>query len=193
MSQSSGVAPEPQVMFGSLVSSHSRQIQSPARFSSALSEAGTIVTPQVGQIGGRSSSTSEVCVVSEASRTSVDWTGIREYHPSGCGRSKFGRECALGSIPASQTRPGPSLPRTLVVEDVGAAAGSSLGVCPGDRSLHVFGIEKVVVAGAGRADPEDDAEVDGGIGFPLGVHSRIDGFGAHPVSIVGLGGAALGQ
>src|SRR5438067_12539547 len=49
-------------MLGSLVSSHSRQIQSSPASSRALREAGTIVTPQVGQIGGRSSSTSEVCV-----------------------------------------------------------------------------------------------------------------------------------
>ena len=36
-------------------SSHSRQAQSPSTLSSALSAAGTIVTPQRGQIGGRSS------------------------------------------------------------------------------------------------------------------------------------------
>jgi hypothetical protein len=48
------------------VSSHSRQIQSPSRSSDALREAGTIVTPQVGQIGGRSSSTPKVWTVSEA-------------------------------------------------------------------------------------------------------------------------------
>ena len=53
-------------MLGSLVSSHSRQIQSSPGSSRALREAGTKVTPQVGQIGGRSSSTSEVCVVSGA-------------------------------------------------------------------------------------------------------------------------------
>jgi hypothetical protein len=41
--------PEHQLMFGSLVSSHSRQIQSPARSSCALRAAGTIVTPQVAQ------------------------------------------------------------------------------------------------------------------------------------------------
>jgi len=46
---------------GSPVSSHSRQIQSPPRSSRALSAAGTIVTPQVAQIGGRrASSTPEV-------------------------------------------------------------------------------------------------------------------------------------
>ena len=39
------------------VSSHSRQIQSPARGSRALSAAGTIVTPQAAQMGGRSSFT----------------------------------------------------------------------------------------------------------------------------------------
>lgn len=43
-----------------LVSSHSKQIQSPAGASSALSTAGTIVTPQAGQMGGRSSSTPPV-------------------------------------------------------------------------------------------------------------------------------------
>ena len=46
----------PQVVSVSSVSSHSRQIQSPARLFRALSAAGTIVTPQAGQIGGRSSS-----------------------------------------------------------------------------------------------------------------------------------------
>jgi hypothetical protein len=67
-------------MSGSLVSSHSRQIQSPTRCSRALSEAGTIVTPQAGQIGGRSSSTSEVWAVSclrmrvESGRRSVEPT-----------------------------------------------------------------------------------------------------------------------
>ena len=40
-------------------SSHSRHTQSPSWLSSALSAAGTMVTPQRGQIGGRlSSSTS---------------------------------------------------------------------------------------------------------------------------------------
>src|SRR6266576_3894724 len=43
-----------------LVSSHSKQIQSPAGASLALSADGTIVTPQAGQIGGRSSSTPAV-------------------------------------------------------------------------------------------------------------------------------------
>src|SRR3954447_3464693 len=38
-------------------SSHSRHTQSPSRPSSALNAAGTIVTPQRGQIGGRSSFT----------------------------------------------------------------------------------------------------------------------------------------
>ncbi len=47
---------EPQLKSGSSVSSHSRQIQSPRGFR-ALSAAGTIVTPQAEQIGGRSSST----------------------------------------------------------------------------------------------------------------------------------------
>ena len=41
---------------GSPVSSHSRQTQSPVRSSRSLRAAGTIVTPQTGQIGGRSSS-----------------------------------------------------------------------------------------------------------------------------------------
>jgi hypothetical protein len=59
------MSPEPQVMSGSLVSSHSRQIQSPTCSSRALREARNMVTPQVAQIGGRSSSTSEVCVVNE--------------------------------------------------------------------------------------------------------------------------------
>jgi hypothetical protein len=65
------MSPEPQAISGSLVSSHSRQIQSPARSSRALREAGTIVTPQVAQIGGRSSSTPEVCVVSEVQASRV--------------------------------------------------------------------------------------------------------------------------
>jgi hypothetical protein len=54
------VGRRPQVKFDSPASSHSRQIQSPALASRALSAAGTIVTPQAGQIGGRSSSTPEV-------------------------------------------------------------------------------------------------------------------------------------
>src|SRR5207244_9973848 len=45
---------------GSPVSSHSRQTQSRSRAPMALNSAATIVTPQVGQIGGRSSSTPEV-------------------------------------------------------------------------------------------------------------------------------------
>ena len=70
-------------MFGSLVSSHSRQTQSPARFSRALSAVGTIVTPQVAQIGARSSSTSEVCVVSETTRSveKVVFAGARLADP----------------------------------------------------------------------------------------------------------------
>jgi hypothetical protein len=47
------------------VSSHSRQTHSPAAGSSALSAAGTIVTPQVGQIGGCSSFTLEVVARSD--------------------------------------------------------------------------------------------------------------------------------
>ena len=43
------------------LSSHSRQIQSRSRCVPALSSAGTIVTPQAAQIGGRSSYTSAVC------------------------------------------------------------------------------------------------------------------------------------
>jgi len=46
-----------------LVSSHSKQTQSPADASLALSAAGTIVTPQTGQMGGRSSSTLAVSVI----------------------------------------------------------------------------------------------------------------------------------
>ena len=46
----------PHVISDSLVSSHSAQIQSPERASSPLSSAGIIVTPQAGQIRGRSSS-----------------------------------------------------------------------------------------------------------------------------------------
>jgi hypothetical protein len=34
----------------------------------------------------------------------------------------------------------------------------SLGVCPGDHSMNVFGVEAVVLAGVGHADPEDDAD-----------------------------------
>lgn len=74
---------KPQVISGSLVSSHSRQIHSPTRSSRALSEAGTIVTPQIGQIGGRSSSTSEVWVVSEGPGVArVARASVRECHPS---------------------------------------------------------------------------------------------------------------
>jgi hypothetical protein len=49
----------------SSVSSHSRQIQSRSRSRGvrALSSAGTIVTPQAEQIGGRSSYTFEVCLL----------------------------------------------------------------------------------------------------------------------------------
>jgi hypothetical protein len=47
----------------SSVSSHSRQIQSRSRGVRALSSAGTIVTPQAEQIGGRSSYTFEVCLL----------------------------------------------------------------------------------------------------------------------------------
>jgi hypothetical protein len=47
--------PEPRYS-SSPVSSHSRQTQSPSRRSRALRSVGTIVTPQKGQIGGRSSS-----------------------------------------------------------------------------------------------------------------------------------------
>ena len=53
--QAEGSAPAPQTS-GSSVSSHSRQTQSSVHDSRALSAAGTIVTPQAGQIGGRSSS-----------------------------------------------------------------------------------------------------------------------------------------
>jgi hypothetical protein len=49
-----------QVTSGSSVSSHSRQIQSPAGAPRALSAAGTIVTPHAGHMGGRSSSMSAV-------------------------------------------------------------------------------------------------------------------------------------
>ena len=47
--------PAPQTS-GSSVSSHSIQTQSSGHDSRALIAAGTIVTPQAGQIGGRSSS-----------------------------------------------------------------------------------------------------------------------------------------
>jgi len=43
-------------------SSHSRQTHSCARGERALSSAGTIVTPQLGQIGGRSPSVPEVWI-----------------------------------------------------------------------------------------------------------------------------------
>ena len=48
---------EPHTASGSSRSSHSRQIHTSPRVSRALSVAGTMVTPQAGQIGGRSSST----------------------------------------------------------------------------------------------------------------------------------------
>jgi hypothetical protein len=54
------ICSESQVTSWSPVSSHSRQIQSLVRASRALRTAGTIVTPQAGQIGGRSSSIPEV-------------------------------------------------------------------------------------------------------------------------------------
>jgi len=95
--------------------------------------------------------------------------------------------------PGEPDEPGAFAAANLGVEGVLATAGLSLGVCPGDHSMHVFGVEEVVLAGVGLADPEDDAVVDGGIAFPLGVQSRIDGFDAHRVSIAWLGVAALGQ
>ena len=53
-------SPESQASLSSAVSSHSRQTHSAPRTFRALNAAGTIVTPQTGQIGGRSSSISEV-------------------------------------------------------------------------------------------------------------------------------------
>jgi hypothetical protein len=52
---------ESQASSDSRVSSHSTQIQSPPHPCRALSVAGTIVTPQTGQMGGLSSSMHEVC------------------------------------------------------------------------------------------------------------------------------------
>src|SRR5882672_11394409 len=179
-------------MFGSPVSSHSRQIQSPARSSCSLRPAGTIVTPQAAQIGGRSSSMSEVCVVSEASRNLASTARISRISAERLwSREVTARVCA-GVYPREPDEAGAFAATNLGVEGVGAAAGLSLGVCPGDRSMNVFRFEKVVFAGVGRTDPEDDPIVEGGITFPLGIRSRIDRFGKHRVSIR-LGDAALVQ
>ena len=51
---------QPHTASGSSLSSHSRQIHTSPRVSRALNAAGTMVTPQAGQMGGRSSSTPEV-------------------------------------------------------------------------------------------------------------------------------------
>ena len=64
--QASLCVPESHVTSGLPVSSHSRQIQSPACPSRALRAVGTIVTPHVGQIGGRWSSMPEVWSASGA-------------------------------------------------------------------------------------------------------------------------------
>ena len=53
------VEPEVSRYVPSPSSSHSRQTQSPSCSASALRAAGTIVTPQVGQIGGRSSAATD--------------------------------------------------------------------------------------------------------------------------------------
>jgi len=64
---------EPHTASGSSRSSHSRQIHASPRVSRALSVAGTMVTPQAGQIGGRSSSTHGVW--------SLEQLGRRTYLP----------------------------------------------------------------------------------------------------------------
>ena len=64
---------EPHTASWSSRSSHSRQIHASPRVSRALSVAGTMVTPQAGQIGGRSSSTPGVW--------SLEQLGRRTYLP----------------------------------------------------------------------------------------------------------------
>ncbi len=83
-------------------SSHSRQTQSPSRTSSALSAAGTMVTPHRGQIGARSSSRAASRATSRPSRT----RGRRC-----CSRSRYRRRRERRSRPRRERRSPPSRPR----------------------------------------------------------------------------------